>query len=161
MPLIKSSPPGMGMQHPIRELIRTFGLVERIMEPYFASFGISGSQWGVLRNLHRAEEEGTPALRLKELSSRLLIRPPSVTGLIDRLVRAGLVAREESSTDLRVKRVRLTEAGRRLVERILQVHDSQLQQLVDGISDEEQKNLNRLLTAWRKHLEEIVEQGHA
>jgi DNA-binding MarR family transcriptional regulator len=158
MPLIKSSPPRVtGTQHPIRELIRTFGLVERIMEPYFAGFGISGSQWGVLRNLQRAEEEGIPALRLKELSSRLLIRPPSVTGLIDRLVRAGLVAREESSTDLRVKRVRLTEAGRRLVERILQVHDSQLQQLVDGISDEEQKNLNRLLTAWRKHLEEIVE----
>src|ERR1700730_15468317 len=119
----KAAPP----DNAFRELIRTFGLAERVMQPYFAGFGISGSQWGVLRNLHRAEQEDVPALRVKELSSRLLIRPPSVTGLIDRLVRAGLVAREEPATDLRLIRVRLTRAGRRLVERILRVHDDKLQ----------------------------------
>ena len=57
-----------------RELIRTYGLVERVMHPYFARFGITGSQWGVLRNLHRAQEEGLPRLRLTELGERLLIR---------------------------------------------------------------------------------------
>src|SRR6516165_11847598 len=90
-----------------RELIRTFGLVERVMHPYFARFGITGSQWGVLRNLHRAEEEGLPRLRLTELGERLLIRPPSVTGLVDRLERARLVARHGSPTDLRTKQVSL------------------------------------------------------
>ena len=46
-----------------RQLIRTFGLIERVMQPYFAQFGISGAQWGVLRNLHRAEVEGLRGLR--------------------------------------------------------------------------------------------------
>src|SRR5438045_9539495 len=78
-----------------RELIRTYGLVERVMQPYFAGFGISGSQWGVLRNLHRAEQAGQTGLRVTALSERLLIRPPSVTGVVDRLQRAGLVARAE------------------------------------------------------------------
>ena len=27
-----------------RELIRTYGLVERVMQPYFGRYGISGSQ---------------------------------------------------------------------------------------------------------------------
>src|SRR5436305_1742507 len=105
-----------------RELIRTFGLAERVMQPYFARFGISGSQWGVLRNLHRAEQEGAPGLRLTELSDRLLVRPPSVTGVVDRLERAGLVTRHESTIDLRAKPVGLTAPGRRLAGRAPDVH---------------------------------------
>ncbi|PWT83061.1 MAG: hypothetical protein C5B58_07105, partial [Acidobacteria bacterium] len=83
-----------------REMIRTWGLLERIMQTYFARFGISGAQWGVLRNLHRAEQEGLGGLRLTDLSERLLVRPPSVTGVVDRLERAGLVVRDGSPTDL-------------------------------------------------------------
>ena len=95
--------------NPLRELIRIFGLVERVMLPYFAQFGISGSQWGVLVNLKRAERAGSRGLRLRELSERLLIRPPSVTGLIDRLQRSRLVRRVSSQDDLRVRRGRPTK----------------------------------------------------
>src|ERR1700732_2583992 len=90
-----------------RALIHTLGLVERVMQPYFASFGISASQWGVLRTLHRAEQEGLPGLRLTDLGERLLIRPPSVTGVVDRLERAGLVERAGSPFDMRAKQVAL------------------------------------------------------
>src|SRR4051812_23656610 len=88
-----------------RELLRVFGLVERIMQPYFARHGISGSQWGVLRTLHRAELEGLPSLRLTDLAERLLIRSPSISGVVDRMERLGLVRREESPTDQRAKYV--------------------------------------------------------
>src|SRR5438477_8701463 len=80
-----------------RELIRTFGRLDRAMEPYFASFGITSAQWGVLRNLHRAECEGKRGLRLTDLGERLLIRPPTVTGVVDRLSRAGLVDKVEAA----------------------------------------------------------------
>lgn len=142
--------------NPLRELIRTFGLLERIMQPYFARFGISGSQWGILRNLHRAEEEGPRGLRLSELSQRLLIRPPSVTGLVDRLVRAGLVARDGSTADLRVKEVQLTRIGRRLVERVLEGHQNQVDILLAGLGDDDQKDLMRLLSKWRDHLDNVL-----
>src|SRR5713101_9551992 len=89
--------------NPLREFIRVEGLVERVMQHYFARFGISGSQWGLLRTLHRAEQEGHTRLRLTDLSDRLLIRPPSVTGAVDRLERAGLVARDSASLDHRSK----------------------------------------------------------
>src|SRR6516165_1881415 len=97
MPTAKPKPLPTTLSRPtestFRELVRTFGLVERVMQSHFARFGISGAQWGVLRNLHRAEQEGLPGLRLTDLSDRLLIRPPSVTGAVDRLERAGLVDR--------------------------------------------------------------------
>ena len=64
------------------------------MQPYFARFGISGAQWGVLRQLHLAEQEGLAGLRQTDLSERLLVRPPSVTGVVDRLERVGYVQRD-------------------------------------------------------------------
>src|SRR5437879_3406808 len=122
MPSIKkvlTAPTARPAEGAFRQFIHTLGLIERVMHPYFAQFGISGSQWGVLRTLHRAEEDGLPGLRLTDLSDRLLIRPPSVTGVVDRLERAGLVVRDGSPTDLRAKQVALTPKGRQLVDRIL------------------------------------------
>jgi DNA-binding MarR family transcriptional regulator len=135
-----------------RELIRTFGAAERVMQPYFARFGISGAQWGALRNLHRAEEEGLPDLRLTELSERLLVRPPSMVGVVDRLERAGLVFRAGSPTDLRAKRIGLTAAGRKLVRRVLAVHEEQMDIVLAGLTRTEQDELRRLLILWREHL---------
>jgi DNA-binding MarR family transcriptional regulator len=136
-----------------RELIRVFGLVERVMQPYFARFGISGSQWGVLRQLHRAEQDASPGLRLTDLSERLLIRPPSVTGVVDRLERAGLVVRDGSRTDLRAKQVCLTAQGRELVEQVLAVHGTQIDAVLGGLQPAEQAELHRLLTQMSRHLE--------
>src|SRR5438132_3538318 len=105
-------PGSTAAERSFRQLIRTYGLVERIMQPYFARFGISGAQWGVLRNLHRAEQEGLSGLRLTDLSQRMLIRPPSVTGIADRLEKVGLIVRRASETDGRAKQAALTAKGR-------------------------------------------------
>jgi DNA-binding MarR family transcriptional regulator len=142
-----------------RELVRTFGLLERVMQSHFARFGISGAQWGVLRNLHRAEQEGSPGLRLTDLSDRLLVRPPSVTGAVDRLERAGLVERRGSPADLRAKQVGLTAKGRHLVERVLVFHGAQIDAVLSGLSPDEQTEFHRLLGRLGQHLERFLEQG--
>lgn len=138
-----------------RELLRTYGLLERRMLPYFAKFGISGSGWGVLRNLQRAEDEGTSGLRLSELSERMLIRPPSVTGVVDRLERDGLVARRGDPTDQRAKRVGLTRAGRQLIARISVEHQRKIEPIMAALSAKEQSLLRDLLVRLRRHLEEM------
>src|SRR5260370_14767892 len=142
-----------------RELLRVLGLLERVMQPYFAQFGISGSQWGVLRTLHRAEQEGLPGLRLPDLSDRLLIRPRSVTGVVDRLERAGLVVRDGSPFDMRAKQVALTAKGRELVERILAVHGQQIEAILGVLKPAEQTELHRLLTRLEQPLEGVLAKG--
>ena len=127
-----ASPPTSLTDNPLREFIRVEGLLDRVMQPYFARFGISASQWGLLRTLHRAEQEGQTGLRLTDLSDRLLIRPPSVTGAVDRLERAGLVARDHAAVDLRSKLVALTKKGRQLIDRILAVHERQVATVLGG-----------------------------
>jgi DNA-binding MarR family transcriptional regulator len=142
-----------------RGFIRSFGLLERVMHAYFLPFGISGAQWGVLRNLYRAEQEGIPGLRLSELSHRLLIRPPSVTGVVDRLEDARLVVRVAEPSDLRAKRVALTARGRGLVERVLAVHGGQIARVMGGLGPEEQSELHRLLEKFGAHLEGLAGDG--
>jgi DNA-binding MarR family transcriptional regulator len=144
-----------------RSLVRAFGLLERVMQPYFARFGITGSQWGILRTLHRAEREGRSSLRLTDLSDRLLVRPPSMTGAVNRLERAGLVSRDASASDLRAKEVRLTPRGRRRLREVLAVHAQQIDCVLSGLSRAEQATLRRLLDRLGEHLQGMFAEGGA
>lgn len=143
----------------LRELIRVFGLLERVQGPYFARFGLTGAQWGVLRNLHRAEGEGLSGLRLTDLGERLLVRPPSVTGIVDRLEKSGLVSRVGMPTDMRAKQVALTDKGRELVERVLAQHAPRLDALIGCLSEREQTEMFRLLSKLGQHLHGMVQPG--
>ena len=140
-----------------RRLIRTCGLLERVMHPYFAQFGISGAQWGVLRTLHRAEGAGEPSLRLTDLSRRMLIRPPSVTGLVDRLEKVGLILRCSSQDDLRVKKIALSKDGRELVQRILLGHSAQQARILSPLNEAEQEEMDRMLALLVEHLELLAD----
>src|SRR3712207_1438739 len=129
-----------------RALVSTFGLLKRVMEPYFAHYGVSGTQWGVLRTLRQMEDGGEPEPRLTDLGNHPLVRPPSMPGAIDRLQRLGLVRRVASATDQRAKHVSLTPAGRALVARVLERHHDQINAVLGGLDAGEQAQLQTLLT---------------
>jgi len=161
-----------------RSLIRAYGLLNRAMQPFFGQHGISPSQWGVLRVLDRARhggpakgrglaEGGQKRLRMADLSQRLLIRPASVTGVVDRLERQGLLRRCISSSDLRTKEVCLTPAGEGLVNRILSTRHEHVQAVLSGpakgrgraeggLTAKEQKELVALLSRFINRLEIVV-----
>jgi DNA-binding MarR family transcriptional regulator len=143
----------------LRAVVRAFGLLRRVMDPYFARFGISSSQWGVLRALHRAEGEGVGALRLTDLCDRLLVRPPSVTGVVDRLQRIGLIARAKSAEDQRVKMVRLTAAGREKITRVLEQLPAQHDLVLGDLNMTERDELRRLLEVLSQRLQTLAANG--
>ena len=157
--MVSASPPSSAHQPTepaFRALLRTVGLLKRVMEPYFARFGISGSQWAMLITLYRAEEDGVRELRLSDLGDRLLIRPPSVTGVVDRLVRLGYLDRTTASDDHRAKLVRLTPAGRQIVRQILEQHAEQIKRVLGIFAAEEQQQLQQLLERLGTHLESMT-----
>src|SRR5262245_52269097 len=125
------------------------------MRPYFARFGISGAQWGVLRTLRRAEEAHLPPLRLTDVSERMLVRPPSVTGVVDRLERSGLVRRRPDPADSRAKQVVLTAAGRALVRRVLRRHPAQLRTIFGAFTTAETREFHRWIVRVADHLEDL------
>lgn len=63
------------------------------------------------------------------LADYMLIRHNSAVGLIDRLEKRGLVARERRSEDRRQAIVRLTPAGENVLERLADSHRAELANL--------------------------------
>ena len=138
-------------------LLRNIGLFRQIMEPYFAQFGISGPQWAILRILQHASDCGESALPQKEISHRLLIQPPSVTALVDRLERMGLLQRG-SSDDLRVRLVALTGSGKKLIGAIQASHPEQVRSLFAGFTSSELDVFHDLLGKLAAHLAALASQ---
>jgi MarR family transcriptional regulator, organic hydroperoxide resistance regulator len=65
---------------------------------------------------------GDAAMTMRELAESIGLEPSNLTGIVDRLEARGLVERQSSPDDRRIKRVTLTRAGsavrRRLIERL-------------------------------------------
>lgn len=77
-----------------------------------AEAGVSAAQAGVLFLLLRRGQR-----RMGSLSKTLSLNPPAVTGLVDRMVRAGLVTKTTDQTDGRGAMVTLTAEGTHAAER--------------------------------------------
>jgi DNA-binding MarR family transcriptional regulator len=139
-----------------RALIRVSGLLDRVLQPYFGRFGISRSQWAVLRVLQRAEHSGSPSLRLVDLGERLLVRPPSVSGLVSRMEHLGYIKRIPSKNDLRSFEVRLTREGHHLLSWVLLNHESQIEKVMGVLDRRQQEQLLALLEQLSSHFENIT-----
>jgi len=70
-----------------------------------------------------------------ELAGYLLLRPHSTVELVDRAAAAGLVERARDPDDGRVVRVRLTEAGDRILQELTPAHLTRLNELAVVLDD--------------------------
>ncbi|QOV88502.1 MarR family winged helix-turn-helix transcriptional regulator [Humisphaera borealis] len=135
-----------------RSIVRTSVLLRRMMEPYFEQHGISGAQWAVLRALERAESKSFRHLRVNELSDWLLVRPPSITSVVSRLRRDGLVRQEVCRDDHRARQLSLTAGGRRLVARVLEGHAERIEMVLSPLEEPERDQLAALLERVADHM---------
>jgi DNA-binding MarR family transcriptional regulator len=85
----------------------------RLAREQCARHGITATQLNVLKLLQAVGD-----LSLSELSKRIAATNSTVTGIIDRMVAAKLVAREQSPDDRRVWKIKLTDDGRAIARRI-------------------------------------------
>jgi MarR family transcriptional regulator for hemolysin len=76
--------------------------------------GVSQASWLTIAIAAKARRP----LSQSELADKLAVEAATMVAMIDRLVKAGLVKREASSSDRRVKRVVLTPAGMKIYERV-------------------------------------------
>ena len=70
-----------------------------------------------------------------DLAGYLLLRPHSTVELVDRAAAAGLVERTRDPHDGRVVRVRLTEAGDRILQELTPAHLARLNELAVVLDD--------------------------
>lgn len=111
-------------------------------------FGVSLARFDYMAQLYRKPD----GLKMRDLSSHLMVTGGNVTGLTDELEREQLVAREASPTDRRAWIVRLTPKGRRSFESMARAHEEWVLELFGGLNRAEVQQLHALLGDLRVRL---------
>lgn len=102
--------------------------------------GLCASDFGVLEALlHKGP------LPVSTLGRKLLLTSGSSTSAVDRLERRGLVERRNDAADGRVRLVRLTVAGRRLITPAFERHERDLGEVMGALTGRERSTLVALL----------------
>ncbi len=102
-------------QEALLNLLVAAGHMRQRHEDVCSQFGITSTQYNVLRILKGAYPDGYPRA---EVICRMIERAPDVTRLIDRLEDQGFVERERSSEDRRHSIARITEKGIDLLKKM-------------------------------------------
>lgn len=97
-------------------------------------------RFDLLAQLDRAE-----ALKMNELSQRLMVTGGNVTGLADQLQHEGWLVREPVENDRRATRLRLTPAGRQRFAGMARTHEDWIVQMLGTLGRDEQRQLHALL----------------
>ena len=94
------------------------------------AYGLTGTQYNVLRILRGAGPDGLPC---KGIGDRMISRDPDMTRLLDRMEKRSLVTRERQTQDRRVIKTRITPEGleilKKLDEPIDELHKKQFRHL--------------------------------
>jgi DNA-binding MarR family transcriptional regulator len=93
-----------------------------------------------LKLLHQLERHEQP-VTVKEAGELLPLSLPATSRMVDDLVRRGLAERHEDAVDRRMKRVSVTDAGRRVIRRLNASRLGTVQEFAAGLSDEERRRL--------------------
>jgi DNA-binding MarR family transcriptional regulator len=99
----------------------------RWSEEQAAAAGLTPAQHQLLLAIRGHRHPDGPTIG--EAAAYLLLRHHSAVGLIDRAVKAGLVARQEDTNDRRVVRLHLTALGQDLLLLLASAHFEELERL--------------------------------
>lgn len=92
---------------------------------------------------------------LVELSNLLGITQATVTPLVDRLIKKGLVLKEASPIDKRAKLLTLTDKGREILEANNMRDYKNLKDILDYLGDEDSEQLNHILAKVNHYLDNV------
>ena len=95
----------------------------------------------------------------RDLADLLHISRPTVTTMVQKLEKAGLVERHSDEDDQRLTRIRLTDAGRALDARLREFHRGFINATVGCMTLDDQREFARLLDLMRTSMETELECG--
>lgn len=132
---------------PLRVWFRFIRLHRRVSSAIsgeLKALGLSIPQFDLLSTL--TEQEG---LSQQELAERLYVTKGNVSGLLDRMVEAGLVERRSLPGDRRSNALHLTVKGRALAEEGISMQRAYVGRTLGGLAPRDLADLERLVLAWR------------
>jgi DNA-binding MarR family transcriptional regulator len=130
-------------------VLRTAAVLDHAISDALKPYGVTMTQYNVLRILRGAEPNG---LCGREIGERLIARVPDVPRLLDRMDELGLITRERDMADRRHVTARISLRGLRVIDESAAALDAVETRLVAGIGEEELRVVVDTLASIRGNL---------
>ena len=133
----------------LRPLVETYFAFLDKDASHIRSLGLTGSQFDVIATL--GDTEG---MTCKELSEKTLVTKGTLTGVLDRLEKKGLIERVPSREDRRSIFIRLTPKGAALFQKVFPAHVEYIKPYFErALTTAEASKLRELLLRLRSSFE--------
>jgi DNA-binding MarR family transcriptional regulator len=126
-------------------LQRTRDLLFRCEDQVVGEFGITAEQYSALMAMQDLNEP----VRATDIARRLDHKVNSVSMLVDRMVKAGLVTRERDLPDRRAVRLSMTSKGKQAYQRATPAVSRLVEDLMSPLSHKDKDTLIGLMEALR------------
>ena len=113
----------------------------RDFKRFMDATGLSFSQINILMRLFHGGCAG-----VSDIGDQLGVTNAAASQAVDRLVQLGLIERTEDPEDRRAKRLALTQKGRTLIEKGVEVRSQWIEGLTDALTPEQQNMIISALT---------------
>ncbi|ARF78202.1 MarR family winged helix-turn-helix transcriptional regulator [Kitasatospora aureofaciens] len=117
--------------------------VDSALREYFLACGLDSSEFDVLATLRRSGEPYE--LNARALLKSAMVTSGAITNRVDKLCAKGLVERNPCPTDRRAVLVRLTPAGKALIDATLPGHLRNEERILTALDADERAQLDALL----------------
>lgn len=137
----------------VETIIYLYTESRRLTKQAARELGLTGPQLTVIKLLETFGD-----LSLSSLSERIRAQNSTVTGIIDRMEREGLVSRERSTSDRRVVYIRLTPKGADLAKSIAVEPMEIMRGVLGALNREDSRDLLRILGKLQKRVRTLVKE---
>lgn len=150
----QKSPPSPDLDAILEAMVYLYAESRRVTRAVAEQYGLTGSQLLVLKML-----EPVGQLSLSDLSARIRAKNSTVTGIIDRMERDGIVQRRRSDEDRRVVHIVLTAKGKKLAGSAKTDPMQLFRALLEDLSPRDAADLERIMKKLSGRVRGIIAEG--
>ena len=121
-------------------IARTHRAMRGYLVHRLGSLGVTFEQYQVLIGLSEGDH-----IPQHVLAERIALEPSSMTRMLNRMEKSGLVTRVDDEADSRVRHVLLTSAGRTSLEKVVVIRNECFDEMLQGLKEQDTEELKRLL----------------
>jgi DNA-binding MarR family transcriptional regulator len=147
-----------GFENPAHEALLsiyyTAARVRKKAGEFFRNHGLTDVQYNVMSLLkYQSGEHG--GLTQVELSRMMLVNRANITTLIDRMEKAGLVARKPVPDDRRYNIIELTPHGLKMYDQVAGIYKKKITEMMHVLSQSELDALSGILEKLRSNIDQV------
>ncbi|MFG6116525.1 MarR family winged helix-turn-helix transcriptional regulator [Halobacillus sp. MO56] len=124
--------------------------IEDLVKKDIQRYGLNATEFGVLELLYHQGEQP-----LQKIGEKILLASGSITYVVDKLEKKAYLERIPCPNDRRITYASITPKGEEMLNKIFPAHWKQIEEITNGLSEEEKVQAIELLKKLGKHADQL------